>query len=91
MSLSEDSRLMAFIVLASGQLRPLSSSSSEVHGEQSSSDDLANADVTRNCTNPASRVIEGVIRERLSHLLDSHSIPDTIFFIPALPLTSHGK
>lgn len=92
-SLSEDSRLMVFIVLASGQLRALSSSSSDVHGEQStvSSEDFAAPDVTRNCTDPASRVIEGVIRERLSQLLDSHSIPDTIFFIPALPLTSHGK
>ncbi|XP_056620540.1 beta-alanine-activating enzyme isoform X2 [Triplophysa dalaica] len=80
-SLSEGSRLMAFIVLASGQLRAPSSSS----------EDLAAADVTRNCTDPASGVIEGAIRERLSQLLDSHSIPDTIFFIPALPLTSHGK
>nr|XP_055041777.1 beta-alanine-activating enzyme [Misgurnus anguillicaudatus] len=89
----EDSRLMAFIVLASGHLRAPSSSSSEVHSEHSkeSLKDLAAGDVTRNCTDPEVRVIEGEIRQRLTQLLDSHSVPDTLLFIPALPLTSHGK
>uniref|UniRef100_A0A8C1YGA1 Beta-alanine-activating enzyme n=1 Tax=Cyprinus carpio TaxID=7962 RepID=A0A8C1YGA1_CYPCA len=47
--------------------------------------------VSRNSTSPSLRVTEGEIRQRLSQLLASHSIPDMIFFIPALPLTSHGK
>uniref|UniRef100_A0A673NI29 Beta-alanine-activating enzyme n=1 Tax=Sinocyclocheilus rhinocerous TaxID=307959 RepID=A0A673NI29_9TELE len=55
------------------------------------SKNLTTVDISRNSTSPSLRVIKGEIRQRLSQLLASHSIPDMIFFIPALPLTSHGK
>ncbi len=94
-SLSERDRLLAFIVLTSGQPGALSSSEFThqkpfQHSTQSS-EDLTTVGVSRNSTSPSLRVIEGEIRQRLSQLLASHSIPDMIFFIPALPLTSHGK
>ncbi|XP_073672674.1 beta-alanine-activating enzyme [Garra rufa] len=94
-SLSESDRLLAFIVLASGQPGTLSSSEfphqKPFHHSPLSSEDLTTVDVSRNSTSPSLRVIEGKIRQRLSQLLASHSMPDMIFFIPALPLTSHGK
>ncbi|XP_042602054.1 beta-alanine-activating enzyme isoform X1 [Cyprinus carpio] len=94
-SLSEGDRLLAFIVLTSGQPGTLSSSEFPhqkpfQHSTQSS-EDLSTVHVSRNSTSPSLRVTEGEIRQRLSQLLASHSIPDMIFFIPALPLTSHGK
>lgn len=95
-SLSEGDRLMAFIVLASGQPGALSSSS-EIHHEETfqhstqSSEDLTAVEESRNASSLSLRVIEGEIRHRLSQLLAGHSIPDLILFIPALPLTSHGK
>lgn len=96
-SLSEGDRLVAFIVLASGQPGAISSSFSEIHHEETfqhstqSSEDLTAVEVSRNATSLSLRVIEGEIRHRLSQLLSGHSIPDLILFIPALPLTSHGK
>ncbi|XP_051511642.1 beta-alanine-activating enzyme isoform X2 [Myxocyprinus asiaticus] len=96
-SLSEDSRLVAFIVLASGQPRALSSSSSEIHrgkpfqDSTESSEEVAEVDDPRDSSSSSLRVIEGEIRHTLSQFLASHSIPDTILFISALPLTSHGK
>ncbi|XP_048062357.1 beta-alanine-activating enzyme isoform X1 [Megalobrama amblycephala] len=96
-SLSEDDRLVAFIVLSSGQLGAPSSFSSKIHHEESfqhstqSSEDLTAVEVSRNSTSLSLRVMEGEIRHKLSQLLASHSIPDMILFIPALPLTSHGK
>ncbi|KAK2884270.1 hypothetical protein Q8A67_017907 [Cirrhinus molitorella] len=94
-SLSEGDRLLAFIVLASGQPGTLSSSEGPhqkpfQHSPQSS-EDLTTSDVSRNSTSLSLRVTEDEIRKRLSQLLANHSIPDMIFFIPALPLTSHGK
>lgn len=96
-SLSEGDRLVAFIVLSSGQLGALSSFSSEIHHEEpfqhsiQSSEDLTAVEVSRNATSLSLRVIEGEIRHKLSQLVAGHSIPDMILFIPALPLTSHGK
>ncbi|XP_043076339.1 beta-alanine-activating enzyme isoform X2 [Puntigrus tetrazona] len=92
-TLSEGDRLLAFIVLTSGQPGTLSSSEfpdrKPFRYSTQSSEDLTN--ISRISASPSIRVIEGEIRQRLSELLASHSIPDTIFFIPALPLTSHGK
>ncbi|XP_067272957.1 beta-alanine-activating enzyme [Pseudorasbora parva] len=96
-SLSEGDRLVAFIVLASGQPGALSSFSSETHHEEpfqhytKSSKGLAAGEVSGNATSYSLRDTEGEIRHMLSQLLAGHSIPDLIFFIPALPLTSHGK
>lgn len=96
-SLSEGDRLVAFIVLASGQPGALSSFSSEIHHEEpfqrstQSSEDLAAVEVSRNVSFHSQRDTEGEIRHMLSQLLAGHSIPDLILFIPALPLTSHGK
>ncbi|XP_067239904.1 beta-alanine-activating enzyme isoform X2 [Chanodichthys erythropterus] len=96
-SLSEGDRLVAFIVLSSGQLGALSSFSSEILHEKpfqhstQSSEDLTAVEVSRNATSLSLRVMEGEIRHKLSQRLASHSIPDMILFIPALPLTSHGK
>ncbi|KAG1964383.1 beta-alanine-activating enzyme [Pimephales promelas] len=96
-TLSESDRLVAFIVLASGQSGTPSSFSLEIHHEETfqhstqSSEDLTAEEVSRNATPLSLRVIEGEIRHRLSQLLAAHSIPDLILFIPALPLTSHGK
>lgn len=91
-SLSEGDRLVAFIVLASGQPGAISSSFSEIHHEETFQHSTQSSEeVSRNATSLSLRVIEGEIRHRLSQLLSGHSIPDLILFIPALPLTSHGK
>ncbi|XP_051954079.1 beta-alanine-activating enzyme-like isoform X2 [Xyrauchen texanus] len=95
-SLSGDSRLVAFIVLASGQPRALSSSSSEIHHGKPFQDSTEASEVVAEVedlrdSSSSLRVIEGEIRHTLSQFLASHSIPDTILFISALPLTSHGK
>ncbi|XP_072538739.1 beta-alanine-activating enzyme [Salminus brasiliensis] len=39
----------------------------------------------------ASTSLEKVVLQQLSQLLPSHSIPDTVLLVPALPLTNHGK
>lgn len=38
----------------------------------------------------SSRVLEKKVLRGLSHLVPSHSIPDTVLLVPALPLTNHG-
>ncbi|XP_056337435.1 beta-alanine-activating enzyme [Danio aesculapii] len=87
-NLSEGDRLLAFIVLTSGHAgAPLSS---EIHHEKHSARP-SEVSVSAKASPPSLRVTEGEIRHQLSQRLSSHSIPDMILFIPALPLTSHGK
>lgn len=42
-----------------------------------------------NCT--SNRGLQRAIIQRLSKLLPSYNMPDTLVLVPALPLTSHGK
>ncbi|NP_001410730.1 beta-alanine-activating enzyme [Danio rerio] len=89
-NLSKDDRLLAFIVLTSGHAgAPLSS---EIHHDKHlTQPSEISVSVSPKASPPSLRVTEGEIRHQLSKRLSSHSIPDMMVFIPALPLTSHGK
>ncbi|XP_046692617.1 beta-alanine-activating enzyme isoform X1 [Silurus meridionalis] len=84
--LHESNRLLAFVVPTVGT-RPTSSEhngNQEQHVPLSSSKDSEDLCVS-------SRALEREVLQGLSQLVPSHSIPDTVLLIPALPLTNHGK
>ncbi|TRY57108.1 hypothetical protein DNTS_023983 [Danionella cerebrum] len=89
-NLSEGDRLVAFIVLSSSRPgeHPTSSSTflPEIHSHHP--EEYSQSGSTNS---PDLKHIDGNIRHELSQKLPNHSIPDMILFIPALPLTSHGK
>ncbi|XP_017311545.1 beta-alanine-activating enzyme isoform X3 [Ictalurus punctatus] len=74
--LHKSSRLVAFVV-PKIDTRTVSS-------EHSSTKDSEDSQVS-------SRALEMEVLQGLSQLVPSHSIPDTVLLVPALPLTNHGK
>ncbi|KAK3516500.1 hypothetical protein QTP70_019881 [Hemibagrus guttatus] len=46
---------------------------------------------TENSSRVSSRAVEMEVLKELSQVVPSHSVPDTLLLIPALPLTNHGK
>ncbi|XP_014024498.1 beta-alanine-activating enzyme isoform X2 [Salmo salar] len=80
--LYEGSRLVAFVVACStsGEQKATHTSSPVEHQVEH-----------REETAPSTRGLQKTILHRLSQLLPSHSVPDTLVLVPALPLSSHGK
>ncbi|KAG7488869.1 hypothetical protein MATL_G00038990 [Megalops atlanticus] len=85
-SLYEGQRLLAFVVPASPS-RDLQRDPSSSDPAPSSSDPTPSS----NDLAPPPRSLQTEILGRLSQLLPSHGIPDTILLVLALPLSSHGK
>ncbi|XP_041704698.2 beta-alanine-activating enzyme isoform X2 [Coregonus clupeaformis] len=80
--LYEGSRLVAFVVVCS------------TSGEQNATHTPSPVEHQvehREETAPSTRSLQKAILHRLSQLLPSHSVPDTLVLVPALPLSSHGK
>ncbi|CDQ73962.1 unnamed protein product [Oncorhynchus mykiss] len=80
--LYEGSRLVAFVVACStsGEQKTTHSSSPVEHQVEHLEE-----------TAPSTRGLQKAILHRLSQVLPSHSVPDTLVLVPALPLSSHGK
>uniref|UniRef100_A0A8C7MBT9 Aminoadipate-semialdehyde dehydrogenase n=2 Tax=Oncorhynchus kisutch TaxID=8019 RepID=A0A8C7MBT9_ONCKI len=80
--LYEGSRLVAFVVACStsGEQKATHSSSPVEHQVEHLEE-----------TAPSTRGLQKAILHRLSQVLPSHSVPDTLVLVPALPLSSHGK
>ncbi|KAF4070939.1 hypothetical protein AMELA_G00279150 [Ameiurus melas] len=74
--LHKSSRLVAFVV-PKIDTRTVSSE----HSSTKASED----------SRVSSRALEMEVLQGLSQLVPSHSIPDTVLLVPALPLTNHGK
>ncbi|XP_058235150.1 beta-alanine-activating enzyme isoform X2 [Hemibagrus wyckioides] len=83
--LHKSSRLVAFVVpkIYTRTLSSEHSSNQEQH-MHSSTNNTENSHVS-------SRAVEMEVLKGLSQLVPSHSIPDSLLLIPALPLTNHGK
>ncbi|XP_055779011.1 beta-alanine-activating enzyme isoform X1 [Salvelinus fontinalis] len=80
--LYEGSRLVTFVVACS------------ISGEQKATHTSSPVEQQvehREETAPSTRGLQKAILHRLSQLLPSHSVPDTLVLVPALPLSSHGK
>lgn len=82
--LHKSSRLVAFVVpkIYTRTMSSEHSSNQEQH-MHSSSNDTENSHVS-------SRAVEMEVLKGLSQLVPSHSVPDSLLLIPALPLTNHG-
>lgn len=82
--LHKSSRLVAFVVpkIYTRTMSSEHSSNQEQH-MHSSTNDTANSHVS-------SRAVEMEVLKGLSQLVPSHSVPDSLLLIPALPLTNHG-
>lgn len=80
--LYEGSRLVAFVVACStsGEQKATHSSSPVEHQVEHLEE-----------TAPSTRGLQKAILHRLSQVLPSHSVPDTLVLVPALPLSSHGE
>ena len=99
--LSEDSRLVAFMVAssASGDQKASSAFPSVQHQANQRSSAPVDAQGNLNPSNShwqeelatSTRSLRRAIRRSLSRLLPSPSVPDKVVVVPALPLTSHGE
>ncbi|KAM6963032.1 beta-alanine-activating enzyme [Aplochiton taeniatus] len=98
--LYEGARLVAFIVPSTSEvpkgtlILPSARHQSDPSTSASSDDQesLAPYHTDHRETNDMSnKGLERAIIQRLSKLLPSYSMPDTLVLVPALPLTSHGK
>ncbi|XP_062308407.1 beta-alanine-activating enzyme [Osmerus eperlanus] len=99
--LSEDSRLVAFVVAssASGDQKATSAFTSVQHQANQRSSALVDSHGDLNPSDShwqeelstSTRGLRRAIRRSLSRLLPSPSVPDKVVVVPALPLTSHGK
>jgi len=99
--LSEDSRLVAFVVAsaASGDQKATSAFPSVQHQANQRSSAPVDSHGDLNPSNShwqeelstSTRGLRRAIRRSLSRLLPSPSVPDKVVVVPALPLTSHGE
>ncbi|KAI4892535.1 hypothetical protein NFI96_024695 [Prochilodus magdalenae] len=92
--LHEDHRLVAFIVPATYSKATSSSKYGHLQEQHDSSSTGVSADVHKEISEDGSFTSKSLEKEvllRLSQLLPSHSIPDTVLLVPALPVTNHGK
>ncbi|KAM7410368.1 hypothetical protein PAMA_001691 [Pampus argenteus] len=95
-SLHEGSRLLAFVVMSTSGDRnaastPASAQQRTEQTSQTSAEHQEDPEHHQVETGGADRDRSRLILNRLSLLLPSYSLPDTLVLVPALPLTSHGK
>ncbi|XP_010870563.2 beta-alanine-activating enzyme isoform X1 [Esox lucius] len=95
--LSEESRLVAFVVASStlGDLMAAPDSSS-VEGQlgnstSTSTDQPRVHSPGQNETVPLAAGLQKAVLHRLSQILSRHSVPDAVVLVPSLPLSPHGK
>ncbi|XP_066532812.1 beta-alanine-activating enzyme [Hoplias malabaricus] len=91
--LHEGSRLVAFVVPTTYKQTIFSSKSRDQQEQPGSSSTGVPTNVHKEVFDSSfsSRSLEKEILQGLSQLFPSHSIPDAVFLVPALPLTNHGK
>uniref|UniRef100_A0A3B1KH26 Aminoadipate-semialdehyde dehydrogenase n=1 Tax=Astyanax mexicanus TaxID=7994 RepID=A0A3B1KH26_ASTMX len=88
MGLHEGSRLVGFVVPTS---LPKNSNQQEQHNSRSTGGSTTVHNELSEDTSSASTSLEKEVLQRLSQLLPSHSVPDTVLLVAVLPLTNHGK